>query len=245
MPNTTGCQPALPTRNQKPQTRNRQRPNDPTKSGSIRLKVFLKTEFQPLRHKGHKGSGRTTMQTDELALIFSKRTHSGSWCSSCLCGSPRKLPNEPMRSARPSKVPSSRFIVVEIYETKPTDRMWAKRDRPRMERRVNIDRGNYETNPWRTTKKRRARNPQEIRGPNRQRSKTLQSQRLTTILPNEANLSESQLQHLRLSGERSQADAMANLPNEAMRLARRFKVPGSRFKVVRNYETKPFQGVVK
>jgi hypothetical protein len=33
-----------------------------------------------------------------------------------------------------------------------------------------------------------------------------------------------------------------NLPNEPMRSARQFKVPGSRFKVVEIYETKPTKG---
>src|SRR5436190_15471317 len=47
--------------------------------------------MQPQRHKGR------NRQSD--VLVFAKRSHSGSWCSSCLCGSPRKLPNEAMRSA--------------------------------------------------------------------------------------------------------------------------------------------------
>ena len=51
--------------------------------------------MQPQRHKGR------NRQSD--VLVFAKRSHSGSWCSSCLCGSPRKLPNEAIAS-RSSKL---------------------------------------------------------------------------------------------------------------------------------------------
>jgi len=49
-----------------------------------------------------------------------------------------------MRSARQFKVSSSKF---EVVETKPTDPMWAKRDRPRPGSKGKHHE-NYQTNPF-------------------------------------------------------------------------------------------------
>src|SRR5215212_2429268 len=59
--------------------------------------------MQPQRYKEHEGRNR---QSD--VLVFAKRSHSRSWCSSCLCGSPPKITKRSHRSARSSEFQRSK-----------------------------------------------------------------------------------------------------------------------------------------
>src|SRR5215218_8597937 len=54
--------------------------------------------YQP-RRSSRRSRGKDQGLSELVPPIFTERSHSGSWCSSCLCGSPRKLPNEAMREA--------------------------------------------------------------------------------------------------------------------------------------------------
>jgi hypothetical protein len=127
-------------------------------------------------------------------------------------------------------VQGSRFKVHSCrnYETKPTGRMWAKRDRPRMESRVTLIAA--------ITKRTHLRRPRaegpEIRMKSEARiystPKHFNLNGLQQFYQTKPTFRGRNCSHLRFSKERSQANATANLPNEAMRSARRFKVPSSR-----------------
>ena len=80
--------------------------------------------------------------------FFAKRTHSGSWCPSRLCGLHRKLRNEAMRSARRFEVPGSRFKV-----------RFSAKSAPSADIRIFVpfvrfcsNSENYETNPMRSAR---------------------------------------------------------------------------------------------
>src|SRR5215203_3019375 len=57
------------------------------------------------RRSSRRSRGNDQGLSELVPPIFTKRSHSGSWCLRVFVVQPRKLPNEPMRSARRFQIP--------------------------------------------------------------------------------------------------------------------------------------------